>query len=132
MLQIRAQRRAGASKPPCHLFRLFYQVQIRLDAPKRLKRGQDPTKPIISAIIGHAHAITPEYWQPRPCHILLKPRKTILYLIFQTNDCHNLEKALHRVLSFRQLKVAGGSDEWFHTNCGFSRRFSRSVFSSLT
>jgi hypothetical protein len=46
------------------------------------------------------------------------PGKPILYLIFQTDDCHNLEKALHRVLSFRQRKVAGGGDEWFHTNCG--------------
>jgi hypothetical protein len=45
------------------------------------------------------------------------PGKPVLYLIFRTDDCHNLEKALHRVLSVRQLKIVGGGEEWFHTNC---------------
>jgi hypothetical protein len=45
------------------------------------------------------------------------PGTPTLYLIFHTDDCHNLEKALHRVLNFRKKKVAGGGNEWFHTNC---------------
>ena len=39
MLRILAKRRAGASKPICHLFHLFYQVQIRLGCPRRGRRS---------------------------------------------------------------------------------------------
>lgn len=45
------------------------------------------------------------------------PSKPVLYLVFRTDDCHNLEKAIHKVLSVRKRKVDGGGDEWFHTNC---------------
>ena len=39
MLRILAKRRAGASKPICRLFHLFYQVQIRLGCPRRGRRS---------------------------------------------------------------------------------------------
>jgi len=71
-------------------------------APDRLKIGKsegDPVKRIASQIT------------------TATPGKPTVYLIFHTDDCHNLEKALHRVLNFRKQKVAGGGDEWFHTNC---------------
>jgi hypothetical protein len=62
-LGIPAKRRTGPfQNQPCHLFHLFYQVQIRLGTRRRLKnRGRGPTTPIImrrsSAMLT---AITPE------------------------------------------------------------------------
>lgn len=71
-------------------------------APDRLKVGKaegDPIKRVASQITTET------------------PGTPTLFIIFRTDDCHNLEKALHRVLGFRQRKIVGGGDEWFHTNC---------------
>jgi hypothetical protein len=45
------------------------------------------------------------------------PGRPTLHLIFHTDDCHNLERALHKILHLRKQKADGGGDEWFHTNC---------------
>jgi hypothetical protein len=71
-------------------------------APDRLKVGKAEGD-VVRRIVGQINTGT--------------PGKPILYLIFRTDDCHNLEKALHRVLCFRGRKVPGGGSEWFHTNC---------------
>jgi hypothetical protein len=56
MLRNSAKRRAGPSKPTCHLFHLFYQAQIRLGSPHMLKNhGREPEDIYDSAIIGHAY-----------------------------------------------------------------------------
>ncbi|HEY3908475.1 MAG TPA: GIY-YIG nuclease family protein [Stellaceae bacterium] len=71
-------------------------------APNRLKIGKAEAEPIKRV----ASQIT-----------TATPGIPTLFIIFHTDDCHNLEKAMHRILSFRQRKVVGGGDEWFHTNC---------------
>src|SRR5438045_1472302 len=43
------------------------------------------------------------------------PDKPMLLLEIRTHDCSSLERAIHAILEYRGLKIAGGGKEWFRT-----------------
>jgi T5orf172 domain len=41
------------------------------------------------------------------------PDKPVLLLEIRTHDCSSLERAIHAILEYRGLKIAGAGKEWF-------------------
>jgi hypothetical protein len=41
------------------------------------------------------------------------PDKPVLLLEIRTHDCGSLERAIHAILEYRGLKIAGAGKEWF-------------------
>ena len=66
--------------------------------PDRLKIGY-ATGDVVQRIADQIYTSTPD--------------KPVLCLEIRTNDCRNLERAIHAVLQVRGRKIAGGGDEWF-------------------
>jgi hypothetical protein len=67
-------------------------------APDRLKIGLT-TGDTIQRIVAQIATSTPD--------------KPVLFLEIRTHDCSSLERAIHAILEYRGVKVAGGGKEWF-------------------
>lgn len=44
------------------------------------------------------------------------PDKPVLLLEIRTRDCSSLERAIHAILEYRGLKIAGAGKEWFRAS----------------
>lgn len=68
-------------------------------APDRLKVGLTTAGDAVQRIVAQISTSTPD--------------KPVLLLEIRTHDCNSLERAIHAILQYRGVKVAGAGKEWF-------------------
>jgi len=68
-------------------------------APDRLKVGLTTAGDAVPRIVAQISTSTPD--------------KPVLLLEIRTHDCNSLERAIHAILQYRGVKIAGAGKEWF-------------------